>query len=158
MREVLDGLELLSRVLAARGKHLAHAAWILTNGLGDTIDGAEFRWDVAVLSVDLDNEERLLHVGDLQLVVLQEVLSNAHLLAIVSLKPSVDRVLVKVDIFDKVGLLVAVSADDSLVLELAHDLHGLVPTVRNLEDLVDSLEARLVRDELVDAVDHNGQA
>ena len=118
MREVFDGLELLLGVFAARCKNLSHFAWILSDGLGDSIDGAKLRWDMAVLTIDLNDEERLLQVSDFEVVVLREVLSDAQLLAIMSLKSHGHWSLVEVYTLNEVSLLVAISSDNSLELEL----------------------------------------
>jgi hypothetical protein len=80
--EVLDRLELLHRILPSRSKYIPHAAGVFSDGLGDTIDVAELGRDVALSAIDLHYEERLLRVCHLQVIVLQEVLSNADLLAI----------------------------------------------------------------------------
>lgn len=130
MREILDGLELLLGVLAAGGEDISHLAGVLSDSLGDAVDGAELRGDVAVFPVDLNDEERLLHVGHPQVVVLREVLSDTQLLAIVSLKPHGHRGLVKVHILHEVGLLVAVSTYHSLELELVQNLRLFVTDVR----------------------------
>jgi hypothetical protein len=111
-REILDGLELLLRILATRCKHVTHASRVFSDTLRDTIDCAELRWDVALLAVDLHDEEGLLQVSDFHVIGLVEVLSDGHLLAIVCVEAHGDRGLLEVDIFNDVGLLVAVCADD----------------------------------------------
>lgn len=136
--EVLDGLELLHRVLSCGSKDISHAPRILSDGLRDTIDVAELGRDMALSAIDLHNEERLLRVSDLEVVVLQEVLSNAHLLAVGGLEPGSDRSLLEVDVLNEVGLLVAVVADDSLALELEADATFLVADIWLGLDLVHS--------------------
>ena len=70
MREILDGFKLLLRILAARCKHITHTTGIFTDSFRDTIDGAKLRRNVALLSVNFDDEKGLLQVGDLQVVTL----------------------------------------------------------------------------------------
>lgn len=77
---------------------------------------------MAVLTIDFDDEKRLLEVSHLQVVVLGEVLSDAQLLAIMSLESHGHWSFSEVNILDEVGLLVAVSADHSLELELVENL------------------------------------
>jgi hypothetical protein len=50
-----------------------------------------------------------------------------------------------------------VVSDDSLPLELKADALLLVSDIRLAHDLVDPRQARLVRNELVDAVNYDGQ-
>ena len=130
VREILDGLELLLRVLAAGGEHISHLAGVLSDGLGDAVDRAELRGDVAVFPVDLDDEEGLLQVSHSQIIVLREVLSDTHLFAIVSLEPHGHWGLVEVHILHEVGLLVAVSPDHCLELELVKNLRLFITNVR----------------------------
>lgn len=66
LREVLDSLELLSGILAARGKYIAHAMGILSDGLRDSIDSAELGRNVALFTIDLDYEQGLLHISDFE--------------------------------------------------------------------------------------------
>ena len=158
IREVLDGLELLHRVLPCGSKDIPHPSRVLSDGLRDTINVAELRRDMALLPIDLHHEEGLLGVGDLEVVALDEVLGNADLLAISSHEPRGDGGLLEVDVLNKVGLLEAVVADDSLPLEL--EANAVIDFARVMElgsDLMDTGQAGLVRDELVDAVDHNRQ-
>lgn len=130
VREVLNCLELLLRVLAARGEDVAHLAGVLTDRLGDAVDRAELRRDVAVLAIDLNDEERLLQVGHSQIVVLREVLSDTHLLAVVGLEAHGHWRLVEIDVLHEIGLLVAISPDHSLELELVKNLRLFVTDVR----------------------------
>ena len=60
MREVLNRFEFLLGVFATRGKHISHLSWVLSNGLGHTVNCAELRRDVAVSAIDLDDEQWLL--------------------------------------------------------------------------------------------------
>ena len=130
VREVLDRLELLLRILAARGEHVSHLAGVLSDGLRDAVDRAELRRDVAVLAIDLDDEERLLQVGHTQIVVLSEVLSDTQLLPVVGLEPHSDWGLSEVNVLHEVGLLVAVGAYHSLELELVKNLRLFISDVR----------------------------
>lgn len=157
MREVFDGLELLLGVFAARCKNLSHFAWILSDGLGDSIDGAKLRWDMAVLTIDLNDEERLLQVSDFEVVVLREVLSDAQLVAVVSLEAHSDWGLGEIYILDEVSFLMAIGTNDGLELEFMEYLCLLITNIVGVVDLMDSLQASLVRDELVDIVNHNSQ-
>jgi hypothetical protein len=68
--------------------------------LGDSIDGAELWRNVALFAIDLDDEERLLHVSDFQRVGLQEVLSDGHLLAIMGFEALGDWGKFKVDVLN----------------------------------------------------------
>lgn len=155
MREILNSLELLLRILSAGSKDISHLARIFSDGLWYSIDSAKFWRNMTVLSVDFDDEERLLKVSHLQVVVLGEVLCNTKLLAIMSLESHCHWSFVEVNILDEVGLFMTVSADHSLKLELMENLRLLITDVRRIHDLVNSLKASLVRDELVDVVDHN---
>lgn len=156
--EVLDGFELLGRVLSAACKHISHSPGVLSDALRHSVNGAKFWRNVTRLAVNLNNEERLLGISDHHVIAVEEVLSDAKFLAVMSLKPHGDGCLLEVDVFNEVSFLMAVGADDNLVLELVKDTSRLVLDVGGVVDLVDALEAGLVRDELVDVVDHNCQA
>lgn len=93
---------------------------------------------MALLAVDLHYEERLLRVSDLEVVVLQEVLSNADLLAISCLESGGDRSLLEVNVLNEVGLLVAVVADNGLALELEADPLLLVSDLLLSTDLMNA--------------------
>lgn len=156
--EVLDGFELLGGVFSAACKHISHSPGVLSDALRHSINGAKFWRYVTRLAVNLDNEERLLGISDLHVIAFEEVLSDAKLLTVMSLKPHGDGTLLEVDIFHEVGFLVAVGTDDNLVLELVKDASTLIADVRGVVDLVDALQAGLVRDKLVYVVDHNCEA
>jgi hypothetical protein len=156
--EVLDGFELLGRVLSAACKHISHSPGVLSDALRHSVNGAKFWRNVTRLAVNLNNKERLLGISDHHVIAVEEVLSDAKFLAVMSLKPHGDGCLLEVDVFNEVSFLMAVGADDNLVLELVKDTSRLVLDVGGVVDLVDALEAGLVRDELVDVVDHNCQA
>lgn len=131
--------ELLSRILTTGSENITHATRVVSDSLGHTVDCAELWWNVAILTVDLDDEQWLTSVGNLHVVSFQEVLSDAHLLAILSLKTHGDGILVEIDINDDVGPLVPVLTDDSLVLELVQNARLLVLDIWGTHDLVDPL-------------------
>ena len=153
----MDSLELLGWVLPAASEDVSHPARILSDGLRHSVNSAKLRRNVAIFAVDLDDEKGLLHIRYLHVIGLHEVLSNAHLLAIMSLEAHVDRVLLEVDILHEVGLLVAVGTNHSLELELVQDLANFVAHLGVLHDFIDPLKTSFVGDELVDVIDHDGQ-
>lgn len=139
LREILNSLELLSWVLATTCKDITHATRVFSDSLRYTVNGAKLWRNVAVLAVDLDNEERLLHVSHLHVISLHEVLCNTHLLAVKSLKAHVDRILVEVDVLNEVGLLMAIGTNHSLELELMLDATLLVTDLWSFQDFMDPL-------------------
>jgi hypothetical protein len=122
MREFFDRLELLLRILPAGSEDISHFARIFSDGLRHSVNSAELGRNVTVLTIDLDDEERLLQVSHFQIVVLREVLSNAKFLAIMSLESHSHWSLLEIDIFDEVSLFVTVGANHSLELKLVEDL------------------------------------
>jgi len=108
---------------------------------------------VALFAIDPNNEERLLHVSYLEVVGLEEVLGNAHLLAIMRLEAEGNWVLLELDGDNLVGLLVAIAPNDCLIDKLITDAGFLILELRGAVDLMDALEAGLGGDELIDAVE-----
>jgi hypothetical protein len=94
---------------------------------------------VAVSSVDLDNEERLAHVCDLQVIGLQEVLGDAHLLAVLRVKAEGDGVLDELNVLNEVAAFVAIGTDHRFELELVADASLFVSELGCLLNLVDPL-------------------
>lgn len=157
MRELFDGLELLLRVLPARSEYISHLSRVLSNCLRDSVNGAELRWDMAVLAIDLNNEEWLLQVCDFQIVVLGEVLGNTELVAVMSLKSHSHWSFSEIDILNEVGLLMTVGTNHGFKLELVKNLGLFVSDIIRVHDFMDSLKASFVRNELVDVVYNNGK-
>jgi hypothetical protein len=121
LREVLYSFELFLWILATALEDISHATRIITNSLGNTIDSTELWRNVAIFAVDLDDKERLLSVCDLKIIGLQEIFGNAHLLSIMSFKSHCHRILLEVDISHNISALLAISANDSLVMEFIFD-------------------------------------
>ena len=84
---------------------------------------------MTLLAINLDHKERLSGVCYLEIIGLEEVLSDAHLLAILGREPHHDWVLGEIDVLNEVSLLEAVSCDHSLELELVKDPAFLVSPV-----------------------------
>lgn len=143
------------RILAARGENVTHATRIFSDRLRDTVNSAELWWNMAVFSIDLDDEKWLFQVGYLHVIGLMEVLGDTHFLSIMSVKAHGDWSLLEVNVIHDVGFLVAVCANDSFELELVLDSADLILDLRALHDLVNALKACFVGDELVDVVEHN---
>lgn len=112
LAKILNGFEFLRRVLAAALENVSHLEGILSDGLRHTINRAELRWEMALLAIDLYEEEWLTLVRDLHLVSLKEVLSNAHLITRGVFEVLGDGGLVEYDIHDDVRLLDAPFADN----------------------------------------------
>ena len=99
---------------------------------------------MAKLAINLDYEERLLHVSAFQLVVFEEVFGNTHLLAVMSLEPHGDWGLSEINLLNNVGLLVAIGSDDSFVLEFLDDAALLISDVLRRHDLINSFQTSLI--------------
>ncbi len=61
-----------------------------------------------------------------------------------SLKSSINRIFLEVDIIDEVGFLVTVGTNDSSILELTEDLHGFVPSVLLVQNFVYAFKTRFI--------------
>jgi hypothetical protein len=142
--EILNGFEFLLWVLSAGGQNVTHATRVFSDSLGNTIDCAELWWDVALLTIDLHDEKWLLGVSYLQVVSLKEVLSNTHLLSIMSLEQHSNWSLLKINVLNKVGLLEPIGTDNSLELELINDSSLLILNVWRFHDLVNSFKTRFI--------------
>ena len=112
---------------------------------------------MALLPIDLNDEQGLLQISDLHRVGLQEVLGDGHLLAIVGVEALRHGCAFEVNVLNDVGFLQAIGADDGLVLEFVQDLADLIFHFWGFIDLLDTLKARLVGDKLVDVIDDDGE-
>ena len=155
LTHLLDLVDLVLWSDPSPGQSVTHA-WRLTDAIRDSIDQTEL-WRKVVVGVrDLDSEERLADILHSLVVDLAEVVSDLRL-NIIEDERVTDWVLLKVNIVDDVGPLVAPVSDDALVTELeADDLLELVLAVAVLPDLIDPLETSLGCHKLEDVIDGEG--
>ena len=155
LTHLLDLVDLVLWSDPRPGQSVTHA-WRLSDAIRDSIDQTEL-WRKVVVGVrDLDSEERLADILHSLVVDLAEVVSDLCL-NIIEDERVTDWVLLKVNIVDDVGPLVAPVSDDALVAELeADDLLELVLAVAVLSDLIDPLEACLSCHKLEDVIDGKG--
>ena len=155
LTHLLDLIDLVLWSDPRPGQSVTHA-WRLSDAIRDSIDQTEL-WRKVVVGVrDLDSEERLADILHSLVVDLAEVVSDLCL-NIIEDERVTDWVLLKVNIVDDVGPLVAPVSDDALVAELeADDLLELVLAVAVLSDLIDPLEACLSCHKLEDVIDGKG--
>lgn len=107
------------------GEGVTHSSSFL-DFVGDTVNEAEFRGEVEVLVLVLNEEEGLLHVSDHHVVMALEILSHADLLAL-EIELHCDWVQAELDVSDNVSASVAPVSNDTLARVLK--LHHLLPVV-----------------------------
>lgn len=109
----LNRLHFLRWILLYLGQEFPHLSWVASNGVWDAIEKTELGRKVGVLATLCDQEQGLVFLGDLEVVLLIIILSDAHLGAISDFEEGLRRSLVKEDVFDDVGSLGAIVGNDT---------------------------------------------
>ena len=75
----LNGIKFFIGILSAALQDVSHLKAIFSYLIRNSVYYAEFRWNITVLTIDSDQEERLFSVRDLHIIGFQEVLGYGHL-------------------------------------------------------------------------------
>ena len=105
------------------------------------------------LSSDVHNKKRLVLLCELEVVCFKEVLCYRDLVPLSIIEEFSNRILVKNYILHNVGFLISPVSNNTLVPEFSEYLTFCIST-SSLINLIDSLETRSGRHELVDVVNH----
>ena len=106
------------RILSGLSEKSSHVSSVLSDGVGDTIDDTELRGDVNRLTLLHHDEHRLILIGDLEVVLLVEVLGNGHFRFVLHGEEGLAGTHIELDVSNDVSHLLTVVGNDGLVYEL----------------------------------------